>query len=83
MSIHPTAIVHPGARLADGVQVGAYSIIGEHVETTTPWIVARILADTRQGNDITWLTGGRLLRRGLAMLVGGKRDVLTRYGLKA
>lgn len=32
MTIHPTAIVHPGARLAEGVQVGPYSIIGEHVE---------------------------------------------------
>jgi UDP-N-acetylglucosamine acyltransferase len=31
-SIHPTAIVHPGARLGEGVSVGAYSIIGEHVE---------------------------------------------------
>jgi UDP-N-acetylglucosamine acyltransferase len=30
--IHPTAIVHPNARLADNVSVGAYSIIGEHVE---------------------------------------------------
>lgn len=30
--IHPTAIVHPNARLADDVQVGAYSLIGEHVE---------------------------------------------------
>ena len=30
--IHPTAIIHPGARLADGVSVGAYSIIGEHVD---------------------------------------------------
>ncbi|MFA6902365.1 MAG: acyl-ACP--UDP-N-acetylglucosamine O-acyltransferase [Gallionellaceae bacterium] len=29
---HPTAIIHPAARLADDVQVGAYSIIGEHVE---------------------------------------------------
>jgi UDP-N-acetylglucosamine acyltransferase len=29
---HPTAIIHPGARLADDVSVGAYSIIGEHVE---------------------------------------------------
>jgi len=29
---HPTAIIHPDARLADDVQVGAYSIIGEHVE---------------------------------------------------
>ena len=32
MTIHPTAIVHPGARLAEGVQVGPYSVIGEHVE---------------------------------------------------
>lgn len=29
---HPTAIIHPHARLADDVSVGAYSIIGEHVE---------------------------------------------------
>jgi UDP-N-acetylglucosamine acyltransferase len=31
-SIHPTAIVHPNARLAGGVSVGAYSVIDEHVE---------------------------------------------------
>jgi UDP-N-acetylglucosamine acyltransferase len=30
--IHPTALVHPDARLAADVSVGAYSIIGEHVE---------------------------------------------------
>ena len=30
--IHPTAIVHSGAKLAPGVSVGPYSIIGEHVE---------------------------------------------------
>ncbi len=29
---HPTAIIHPDAKLADDVSVGAYSIIGEHVE---------------------------------------------------
>ena len=29
---HPTAIIHPNARLADDVAVGAYSIIGEHAE---------------------------------------------------
>ncbi len=29
---HPTAIIHPHARLADDVEVGAYSIIGEFVE---------------------------------------------------
>ncbi len=32
MSIHPTAIVHEGAKLAPGVSVGPYSVIGEHVE---------------------------------------------------
>lgn len=31
MNIHETAIVHPNAKLADGVEVQAYSIIGEHV----------------------------------------------------
>src|SRR5215813_8730835 len=30
--IHPTAIVHAGAKLAPDVEVGAYAIIGEHVE---------------------------------------------------
>ncbi len=29
---HPTAIIHPGAQLAGDVEVGAYSVIGEHVE---------------------------------------------------
>src|SRR5450830_1637903 len=29
--IHPTAIVAAGARLADDVEIGPYSIIGEHV----------------------------------------------------
>ena len=31
-AVHPTAIVHPGARLGVGVEIGAYSIIGEFVE---------------------------------------------------
>lgn len=30
--IHPTAIVDPGARLGDGVQVGPYAVIGPKVE---------------------------------------------------
>ena len=58
------------------------NFIGEHVETTTPWIVERILADTRQGNDITWLTGGRLAGRALGMLLGGKRDITSRYSFE-
>ena len=30
--LHPTAIIHPNAKLADDVKVGPYSIIGEHVQ---------------------------------------------------
>ncbi len=30
--IHPTALIAPSAKLADSVEVGAYSIIGENVE---------------------------------------------------
>jgi UDP-N-acetylglucosamine acyltransferase len=31
LEIHPTAIVHPKASIANGVKVGAYSLIGENV----------------------------------------------------
>ncbi|MBJ3775548.1 acyl-ACP--UDP-N-acetylglucosamine O-acyltransferase [Acuticoccus sp. 2012] len=31
MSIHPTAIVAPGARLGEGVEIGPYAVIGETV----------------------------------------------------
>jgi len=30
--IHPTAVVHPKARLGEGCEIGPYCIIGEHVE---------------------------------------------------
>ena len=29
--IHPTAILHPGAKIAQGVEIGPYAVIGEHV----------------------------------------------------
>jgi UDP-N-acetylglucosamine acyltransferase len=31
-TIHPTAIVDPGAELDEGVEIGAYSIVGTHVK---------------------------------------------------
>ena len=31
MNIHPTAIVHTNARIAEGVEIGPYTVIGEHV----------------------------------------------------
>ena len=32
MEIHPSAVIHEGARLADGVKIGPYCVVGEHVE---------------------------------------------------
>ncbi|WP_429884921.1 acyl-ACP--UDP-N-acetylglucosamine O-acyltransferase [Geoalkalibacter halelectricus] len=29
--VHPTAIIHPGARLGEQVQIGPFAVIGEHV----------------------------------------------------
>lgn len=52
--IHPTAIIHEGAKLAAGVSVGAYSIIGEHVEIgANTWIGPHVVVTghTRIGSD--------------------------------
>jgi UDP-N-acetylglucosamine acyltransferase len=46
--IHPTALVHPGARLAADVEVGPYSIIGPGVEIGEgSWIGAHVVLDGR------------------------------------
>ena len=46
--IHPSALVHSGARLAADVEVGAYSVIGEHVEVGEgSWIGAHVVLDGR------------------------------------
>ena len=52
--IHPSAIVHPAARLGVGVSVGPYSIIGEHVEIgDNTWIGPHVVISghTRIGRD--------------------------------
>lgn len=54
MSIHPTAVVHPAARLAAGVEIGPYSIIGEHVEIgENTWIGPHVViaGHTTVGRD--------------------------------
>ncbi|MGE5638668.1 MAG: acyl-ACP--UDP-N-acetylglucosamine O-acyltransferase [Clostridia bacterium] len=48
MAIHPSAIIHPGARLAAGVEVGPYSVIGPQVEVGEgTWIGAHVVLDGR------------------------------------
>jgi UDP-N-acetylglucosamine acyltransferase len=52
--IHSTAIVHPRARLAQDVEVGAYTVIGEHVEIGAGTIIgphAVITGHTRIGQS--------------------------------
>jgi len=44
--IHPTAVVHRGAKLATDVEVGPYSVIGEHVEVGEgSWIGTHVVLD--------------------------------------
>ena len=38
--IHPTALIDPGAELADDVEVGAYSVVGPHVKIGAGTVVA-------------------------------------------
>jgi UDP-N-acetylglucosamine acyltransferase len=47
-AIHPSALVHPGARLAADVEVGPCTVIGEHVEVGEgSWIGAHVVLDGR------------------------------------
>jgi UDP-N-acetylglucosamine acyltransferase len=44
--VHASAIVHSGARLASDVEVGPYSVIGEHVEVGEgSWIGAHVVLE--------------------------------------
>lgn len=52
--VHATAIVHPGARLASNVEIGAYTLIGEHVEIGSGTRIgahAVVTGHTRIGRD--------------------------------
>lgn len=54
MSIHPTAIVDPAARIGAGVAIGAYSIIGADVEIgDNTWVGPHVVINgpTRIGRD--------------------------------
>ncbi|MEO8718086.1 MAG: acyl-ACP--UDP-N-acetylglucosamine O-acyltransferase [Burkholderiales bacterium] len=55
--VHPSALVHPGAKLAPDVAIGAYSIIGEQVELGEgSWIGPHVVIEGRtrigRGNRI-------------------------------
>ena len=46
--IHPSAIIHPGAKIGSGVEIGPFSIIGEHVEIgDDTWIGPHVVIEGR------------------------------------
>lgn len=53
-----------------------YNILGDRVETVAPWLAAQVLADTRHGARIAWLTPGKALLRFLTARFR-PRDVFT------
>lgn len=52
------------------------NILGDHVETVTPWLAEQALANTRQGAQIAWLTRGKAVWRFLSPAYR-RRDLLS------
>jgi NAD(P)-dependent dehydrogenase (short-subunit alcohol dehydrogenase family) len=57
-----------------------YNILADRVETVTPWLAEKVLANDRAGARVAWLTGGKAGRRFLMSLFR-KRQVLTEADL--
>jgi NAD(P)-dependent dehydrogenase (short-subunit alcohol dehydrogenase family) len=53
-----------------------YNILGDRVETVTPFLADGVLRDVKHGGRVAWLTGGKAARRFFASLFH-KRQVLT------
>jgi NAD(P)-dependent dehydrogenase (short-subunit alcohol dehydrogenase family) len=91
--------ISPGVNITDGMlremaalpperrrqAIWAINVVGDHVETTTPWLVDRMLAAAaagRQGARIAWMSGAKIMGRFL-LAPFRKRDLLSRYGVTA
>ncbi|TIC88072.1 SDR family oxidoreductase [Nocardioides sp. GY 10113] len=57
------------------------NILTDHVDDVAPVLVERILASTKNGDAIAWLTTARITRRFLTPGYADRHDVLERYGL--
>lgn len=68
------AATHPETVVAQRRMV---NILADHVDDVAPYLVERMLASRRNGDEIAWLTTGRMMRK----FLGAKPDRLARYGL--
>jgi NAD(P)-dependent dehydrogenase (short-subunit alcohol dehydrogenase family) len=58
------------------------NVLCDHVDTVAPWLVEQVLANTRSGKRIAWMTGGKIAGRFFAARVlGRKRDLFSQYDL--
>lgn len=57
------------------------NVLVDHVEDVAPELVTRMLASTKNGDAIAWLTTGRLTRRFMTPGYAARNDKLARYGL--
>ncbi len=53
-----------------------FNILADKVETVTPWLVERILENEKNGAQINWLTGAKVMWR-FATAAFNKRDLFT------
>ncbi len=53
-----------------------FNILADKVETVTPWLVEKMLANTENGAEIRWLTRGKIIKRFLSAPFN-KRDLFT------
>ena len=53
------------------------NILSDHVDDVAPYLVEKMLASTKNGDEISWLTTGRMMKK----FLGKKDDKLARYGL--
>lgn len=54
------------------------NILGDHVETVTPFLVDGVLASKKSGDTVAWLTTGKAFRRFLTATFN-KRDLFSKY----
>jgi NAD(P)-dependent dehydrogenase (short-subunit alcohol dehydrogenase family) len=53
------------------------NILSDHVDVVAPYLVEKMLASAKNGDEISWLTTGRMMKK----FMGKKEDKLARYGL--